>query len=467
MKISFIGHASILIEAGGITLLSDPWWRGPCFGSQWWNYPPARRELAEGQKLDYIYISHGHHDHLHAGTLRLLDKTAKVLVSRSIGISSTIRSLGFDVVEIDDTDETILGNEVKCRILRTHGGDTLMTVSDGDEVCINLNDALHSAPQDVQTLFIRLLKSWYPQIDYVFCGYGVASHFPNCYEIPGKDRRLTALKRQLHFSQQWARVIAGLGPRFGFPFAADVVFLEDALSWANEPTHNGRRPTEVFKEVYPSSDVATMDVAPGFVIQSGEIINDSRRSLIVNTTLLSEYAESVRRANRQGSVDEGDVRDVVSLIEQNLSFCRPYLASFPADYRFRVLFYNTPFGIDITKRNERIDVEMVHAPDASESCEIVYRTRLPYLKLSLSVEFGDEILFVGSGGIFCYANAADARRNLHRELKILLTKQGYTLTRRERAGRWSIRWTKRQMLRLIGREPDDLYDLGRWTVFKS
>jgi hypothetical protein len=467
MKITVIGHASILIEAGGISILSDPWWRGPCFGSQWWNYPPARRELVEGRKLDYIYISHGHHDHLHAGTLRLLDKTAKVLVSRTIGIASTIRNLGFEVVEIDDADELRLGGDVECRIIRTYGDDTLMAVTDGDQVCVNLNDALHSAPEDVQARFISLLRSLYPQIDYVFCGYGVASHFPNCYEIPGKDRCLTAVKRQLHFSQQWARVIAGLSPRFGFPFAADVVFLEDALSWANEPTHNGERPTAVFRARYPNSDVATFDVAPGFAIQSGKIVNDSRRSPILNLTLQQEYSESIQRANRQGSVDEGDVRDVLHLIQQNLSYCLPHLATFPADYRFMVLFYNTPFGIEIVKRDTRINIAMVNATDAAADCDIVYRTRLPYLKLSLSVEFGDEILFVGSGGIFRYANAADARRNLHRELKVLLTKQASKLPPRERGRGSPIRWAKRKLLRLVGQESEDLYDLGRWTVFKG
>ena len=39
MKISFVGHASILVEANGIGILSDPWWQGPCFGVQWWIYP--------------------------------------------------------------------------------------------------------------------------------------------------------------------------------------------------------------------------------------------------------------------------------------------------------------------------------------------------------------------------------------------------------------------------------------------
>jgi L-ascorbate metabolism protein UlaG (beta-lactamase superfamily) len=70
MKVTFIGHASILIEANGVRILSDPWWNGPCFGAQWWLYPDAFLAAVEERPIDYIYISHGHHDHFHPPTLR-------------------------------------------------------------------------------------------------------------------------------------------------------------------------------------------------------------------------------------------------------------------------------------------------------------------------------------------------------------------------------------------------------------
>src|SRR5690606_38550044 len=100
-------------------------------------------------------------------------------------------------------DEHDLGRGVRARIMPTHGGDSLMAIADGEEVCLNLNDALHSAPREVQARFVELLRRYYPRIDYLFCGYGVASHFPNCYRIPGKDREATAVARQQHFNAEW------------------------------------------------------------------------------------------------------------------------------------------------------------------------------------------------------------------------------------------------------------------------
>ena len=311
MKITFIGHAAILIEAAGLSILSDPWWRGPCFGSQWWNYPAPHLDPLKDRKIDYIYISHGHHDHFHPGTLGTLSKDATVLVSSQIGLAFSLRQQGFNVIEVDEDCPAQLGDTpVSCRIMRTHGDDTLMILSDGTEVCVNLNDALHSAPDDVQAHYIGKLKQLHEKIDYVFCGYGAASHFPNCYVIPGKDRNATASRRQRYFNNQWAKIIGKLSPVFGFPFAADVVFLEDDLMWVNEPTHNSQRPTAAFDTRHPASPVTVSDIAPGFTIDDGIVTAPVTRQRLMEASIKLACAQQIARANRLGSVTRTSVEEV-------------------------------------------------------------------------------------------------------------------------------------------------------------
>src|SRR5512141_395138 len=89
MKLEFSGQACVLAEAAGIRLLSDAWWQGPCFGAQWWVYPPPDTRRVEGVQLDCVYISHGHHDHLHFGTPRTLRSGFRILVSSRIALAAS------------------------------------------------------------------------------------------------------------------------------------------------------------------------------------------------------------------------------------------------------------------------------------------------------------------------------------------------------------------------------------------
>lgn len=467
MKITFIGHASILVEAGGVTVLSDPWWRGPCFGAQWWLYPEPYLEALDGQRIDYIYISHGHHDHFHPGTLRTLSRDSKVIVSRGTGLSPSIKALGFEVVELGDEDVFELGpNGVSCRVMGTYSHDTLMTITDGQEVCLNLNDALHSAPETAQADFIERLKKLFPQIDYVFCGYGVASHFPNCYVIPGKGREATAAHRQQYFNRQWARLIAELQPTFAFPFAADIVFLEEELFWVNEATHNSERPTDAFRTGYPESPVITIDIAPGFAIENGSVLRECVRKPVSAAGLRAALPDQIVRANRYGRVSEAAVREVRDLIQNNLEVCEKYLESYEGNYRLLIRFRNSQYGIRIEKRGRNVTSAIIGLESENFlEYDVLFTTRLPYLKWSLTEPYGDEILFVGSGGIFEYTDRLKASQNLHRELIELLRRRQGPPRPRYGASSKLIHNAKQAIKQLIGRRDEDLYDLATWTVF--
>ena len=467
MKCTFIGHASILLEAAGVTVLSDPWWLGPCFGAQWWTWPRPHTSALGEQRIDYIYLSHGHHDHFHQGTLATLPRSAKVLVSSALDLAAGVRALGFEVIEVPPDQPVRLGGGAagpQVRIMPTYGDDTLMALSDGREVCLNLNDALHSAPAAVQNTFMQQLRQLYPTIDYVFCGYGVASHFPNCYVIPGKDAAASAAKRQAHFNREWVRLIAGLAPRFGFPFAADVVFLQDELFWANEATHNPERPTTVFERQHAGSATSVIDIAPGFEIEDGRVASDVRRQPIHADELRQALGDQISRANRVGRDTDALINETVDLLRAHLSNCRGYLSTFVGDYTLGLRFVNSGTALVLEKRGPALSLRTVE-PSQLPPADLVYATRWAYLRWALQRQYGDEILFVGSGGIFEYASREAAERALHRELITLIRNQGEQRRAPPEGG--VVPRAKRIVKRLLGREqPRDLYDLLDWTVFQ-
>jgi hypothetical protein len=468
MKITFVGHASLLIEAGGLRILSDPWWRGPCFGAQWWTYPLPFREAVDGYRVDYIYISHGHHDHFHPATLRTLNRDAKIIVSDRTNLAPHLEELGFTVLKVKDDQLFDLGGGVTCRIMATYGNDTLMVVTDEREVCLNLNDALHSAPHGIQSTFIARLKELYPTITYVFCGFGAASHFPNCYVISGKDREATAAHRQRYFNREWVGLIGALQPIFGFPFAADVVFFEDDLFWLNELNHNAERPTDAFRTCYPHSPVCVIDIAPGFIIENGKVFSNVLRAPISADTLCATCTDQIKRANRYGVVEESVVAEVLALLRNNLDLSARYLQTYEGDYRFLIRLRNSPLGIHLEKAGRTMALDLVRGEAVERAVyDVIYTTRLPYLRQSLTSPFGNEILFVGSGGIFEYTDRTKIRTNLHCELvQILSARTKAPAPRYGKSSRLMYK-LKAVIKRMLGMTEMGLYDLETWTIFKQ
>ncbi|MGD2084038.1 MAG: hypothetical protein PVF91_13835, partial [Chromatiales bacterium] len=352
-----------------------------------------------------------------------------------------------------------LGRGVGCRIVPTYGGDTYLVLSDGEETLINFNDAVHPLPTHIRNRFIARERKLNGRIDYMFCGHGVASHFPNCYLVPGKDSVATSRKRQDYFNRAWADIARRLEPRFAFPFAADVALLEEDLIWANETVHNAERPPAVLRRLYPRCPVRAIDIAPGFVIRDGEVEVIRTRAPLSSDRLRGEYADQIERANRYGRVSPEDVGEVARLMSENLERLGPYLASFSGDYSILGVFRNSETGIGITKRGAEMAVSPVSLSDVDRrGYDLVFTTRLPYLRRSLTVRHANEILFVGSGIRFEYPDRARMKRDLHEELMVMVNPFASAPSR-------STKNLKRRVKRLLRNEQLDLYNIERWTVF--
>ena len=97
--VTFIGHATVLVEMDGVTLLTDPVLSQRLF--------VIKRLVAPGlpegglPDLDVVLVSHGHHDHLDVPTHRGLAKRATVaVVARNL--TDLVERAGYErVVELD------------------------------------------------------------------------------------------------------------------------------------------------------------------------------------------------------------------------------------------------------------------------------------------------------------------------------------------------------------------------------
>lgn len=67
MRVTWLGHATVLLDVGGVRLLTDPVLRGRVAHLRR-HAPPA----AAPRDVDAVLVSHAHHDHLDLPTLRAL-----------------------------------------------------------------------------------------------------------------------------------------------------------------------------------------------------------------------------------------------------------------------------------------------------------------------------------------------------------------------------------------------------------
>src|SRR5262245_36030953 len=119
MQITFLKSATVIVEAGGVRILMDPWLvDGEYYGS-WSHYPPFEWSDDHLTSLDYIYISHIHPDHLSHATMARLSKSIPVLIHRyeSKFLKRNIEAMGFEVRELPHNVRIPLGKKTTINIL--------------------------------------------------------------------------------------------------------------------------------------------------------------------------------------------------------------------------------------------------------------------------------------------------------------------------------------------------------------
>src|SRR3954466_12510359 len=96
IQLNYLAHSSFLITCGDTKLVLDPWLKGPAYYKQWFLWPLPVEDPAN-LNVDAILISHGHEDHLHAETLKAMQKNAQVFFSFQwrAGIQPFLKHLGY------------------------------------------------------------------------------------------------------------------------------------------------------------------------------------------------------------------------------------------------------------------------------------------------------------------------------------------------------------------------------------
>jgi len=262
MKVTYIGHACIMIESAGRHLLMDPWMVDPTYHGAWWHYPPLVHKPQDLPKVDFLYISHEHPDHFDPPTLALLNKDAHIIIAnfRKKRFVERIRAIGFENITELGFGEPFhcAGTPLELRLIPPDRpwDDSAILIKENGTTVLNVNDC----HLDDVTL-ARIGEE--EQVDLAFLTFTGASQYPGCFDFPEavKIERWQASKRA-HAEEfaHWAQLVRAKNavPAAGnFALLAEEQFAMNTSHYVNTP----QEAIDVLREKAP--EINGLQMNPG------------------------------------------------------------------------------------------------------------------------------------------------------------------------------------------------------------
>ena len=233
MRATSIGHAGMLIETAGGSVLCDPWFVPAFFGS--WSVFPRNDQLSDDlleriERADFLYISHLHGDHHDEPWLREhLRRDIPILLPgfptreqqrtlQALGFTEFIRTV--DTEELEIAPGLTVAIHVETSITDGPGGDSALVVSDGESILVNQNDC--------RTNDLAQLRGHGP-VDLHWLQFSGAIWYPMVYEMPDDDKRvLCEAKVDAQFARAM-RYVENIDARYVVPSAGPPAFLDPVL----------------------------------------------------------------------------------------------------------------------------------------------------------------------------------------------------------------------------------------------
>lgn len=129
LAVTWLGHATVLFELDGHTVLADPVWESRVSPSTWLGparLHPAPLALEELPELDAVVISHDHYDHLERTTIAWLAEHRRCQFVVPVGLGEHLRGWGVAVERVTELrwgERTRVGElELACTEVRHFSG---------------------------------------------------------------------------------------------------------------------------------------------------------------------------------------------------------------------------------------------------------------------------------------------------------------------------------------------------------
>jgi len=263
-----MGNATIQLWAGGKPLLTtDPWLVGRAYFDSWaLHHPLSEAEIQSALDSEYLWISHGHPDHMHHESLALMADGKKMLVPSHYHdeISKTLENDGFDVEIMTYRKWYRLHEQLEILCLDNINQDAILVMRFGDALLINLNDS----PLCGELSFLKKLVKTHPNDKvYAFKLVGIGADMLNYVDASGARDIDPPEDYRQGCIEGVADELAGLGVRTLCMSSSQHLLVRPDSKWVNEYefTHSDlqrhwHRPAVKVVEPFVSCDIASGDI---------------------------------------------------------------------------------------------------------------------------------------------------------------------------------------------------------------
>ena len=137
-----IGNATLICHDKAPVLVTDPWLVGGAyFGSWTLSHEIPQLQMESIKQCEFVWLSHGHPDHLSMPSLKLL-QDKKILLPDHIGgrIANDLRHLKFNVTVLEDRVWTQLSPRIRVLSIADYNQDGILLADINGTLVLDLND---------------------------------------------------------------------------------------------------------------------------------------------------------------------------------------------------------------------------------------------------------------------------------------------------------------------------------------
>jgi L-ascorbate metabolism protein UlaG (beta-lactamase superfamily) len=236
--VEFVNHASFIVDACGVRLLSDPWIEGRVFNDGWELLAPTRMRWEDFASITHIWFSHEHPDHFFPPNVKRIDPAhrARIVVLYQTTADKKVvrfcRELGFKaVVELEPGKDLELapGFTVRHRPLGTQWeGDSWLFIKTPAATILNINDCGVGAAE------ARAIAAEVGPVDLLATQFSYAAWQKNPEAV--EFRRAVAQEMLDGVVAQ----VEELKPRWVLPFASFIWFCAEENFYLNRDANSVR-----------------------------------------------------------------------------------------------------------------------------------------------------------------------------------------------------------------------------------